>query len=196
VPQLRAGKAAANRAGAPSAAGRRNAAWIDRALEIHYGRIRRRHRRDPLDTLIATIISQHTSDTNTDRAFARLRARFPTWASVRTAPTRAVVDAIRPAGLSVLKAPRIQAVLRRLAAERGSLSLAFLRRWPAARAKAWLLSLKGVGPKTAAIVLVFGLGKPAFAVDTHVYRIGKRVGLIPAGLSAEQAHDWMDAMVQ
>ena len=197
MPRLSPGSAPADQMLPPSAAGRRrDVARIDRALEAHYGRIRRRPRRDALGTLIATIISQHTSDTNTHRAFARLRARFPTWTAVRTAPMRAVIDAIRPAGLSALKAPRIQAVLRRLAAERGVLSLAFLRRWPVARAKAWLLSLDGVGPKTAAIVLVFGLGKPSFAVDTHVYRIGKRIGLIPATLSAERAHDWMDALVR
>ncbi|HLJ62217.1 MAG TPA: endonuclease III [bacterium] len=197
MPRLSPGRAPADttRARAP-AARRRDVARVDRALEARYGRIRRRDRRDALGTLIATIISQHTSDTNTRRAFARLRAQFPTWTAVCTAPLRAVIDAIRPAGLSARKAPRIQAVLRRLAEERGTLSLAFLRRWPAARAKAWLLSLDGVGPKTAAIVLVFGLGKPSFAVDTHVYRIGTRIGLIPARLSAEQAHDWMDALVR
>jgi len=179
----------------PSAALRRKAAWIDRTLAARYGPPRHWRRRDALSTLVATVISQHTTDVNTHRAFARLRDALPSWAAVRDAPVGAVVDALRPAGLSALKAPRIQAILRRLSAERGTLSLEFLRRWTAARAKAWLLSLDGVGPKTAAIVLVFGLEKPAFAVDTHVYRVGTRIGLIPERLSADQAHDWMDALV-
>jgi len=180
----------------PPAALGRKAAALDRLLEGHYGPARRRRRRDPLSTLIATVISQHTSDANTRRAFDRLRTRFRSWGALSRAPVGAVVDALRPAGLAALKAPRIQAILRRIIAERGVLSLEFLRRWPEARARAWLLSLDGVGPKTAAIALVFGLGKPAFAVDTHVHRIGLRTGLIPAGLSAERSHAWMDAMVR
>lgn len=146
--------------------------------------------------LVHTILSQNTSDTNSGRAFGRLRARFPTWVDVIGAPAEAVIEAIRPAGLSALKAPRIQAVLRRITSERGALSLDFLRRWPVDRAKAWLRSVDGVGPKTAAIVLVFGLGKPAFAVDTHVYRVGGRIGIIPEGTSVEDAHDWMEALVR
>jgi len=181
---------------APPAALRRKAAWVDRTLAALYGPPRRWRRRNALSTLVATVISQHTADVNTHRAFARLRAAYPSWAAVRDAPVRAVAAALRPAGLSALKAPRIQAILRRLSAERGTLSLEFLRRWAAARARAWLLSLDGVGPKTAAIVLVFGLQKPAFAVDTHVYRVGRRIGLIPERLSADQAHDWMDALVR
>ena len=181
---------------APSAALRRRAAEIDRLLAGHYGPPRRRPRGDPLSTLIATVISQHTTDTNTHRAFSRLRARFGSWGAVARARPAAVADALRPAGLAALKAPRIQAILRRIVAERGVLSLEFLRRRPAARAREWLLSLDGVGPKTAAIVLVFGLGKPAFAVDTHVHRIGRRTGLIPPGFSAERSHGWMDALIR
>jgi endonuclease-3 len=180
----------------PSDALRRKAEAIDRLLRARYGVPRRRARRDPLSTLIATVISQHTSDVNTHRAFARLRQRFRSWDALARAPRAAVVEALRPAGLAALKAPRIQTILRRIRSERGTLSLAFLRRWRAARARAWLLDLDGVGPKTAAIVLVFGLEKPAFAVDTHVYRIGRRTGLIPAGFSAERSHDWMDALIR
>ncbi len=180
----------------PRAALRRKAARIDRILEDAYGPPRRRSRRDAISTLVHTILSQNTSDTNSGRAFERLRARFPSWAALRDAPLEAVTEAIRPAGLSALKAPRIQAVLRRIGAERGTLSLEFLRRWHVGRAKAWLRSLDGVGPKTAAIVLIFGLGKPAFAVDTHVDRVGRRIGLIPLGMSVEDAHDWMETLVR
>lgn len=184
----------------PSAALRRKAARADRLLEACY-RLRRlstsgsrRSRRDLVSTLVHTILSQNTSDTNSRRAFKRLRARFASWAATRDARVDAVVDAIRPAGLGALKAPRIQAALRRITAERGTLSLDFLRRWPVGRAKTWLRSLDGVGPKTAAIVLVFGLGKPAFAVDTHVYRVGRRLGIIPRETSVEEAHPWMEAL--
>ncbi len=180
----------------PSAGLRRTAARVDRALEAYYGRPRRRRTLDPVSMLVLTILSQNTSDTNSATAFDRLRARFPAWGALREAPVREVIDAIRPAGLAVLKAPRLQAALRRITAERGALSLDFLRRWPAERAKAWLRSLDGVGPKTAAIVLIFGLGKPAFAVDTHVYRTGRRIGFIPPHLSAEEAHAWMEAVVR
>jgi endonuclease III len=180
----------------PPANLRRKAVRADQALAAWYGAPRRRSRRDPVSSLVHTILSQNTSDTNSGRAFQRLRQRFPSWAAVRDAPVGAVIEAIRPAGLGVLKAPRIQAVLRRITAERGALSLDFLRRWPVGRAKAWLRSLSGVGPKTAAIVLVFALGKPAFAVDTHVYRVGTRIGLIPRGMPVEAAHDWMEALVR
>jgi endonuclease III len=180
----------------PPARARRKAARIDRVLEESYGRPQRGSRRDPVSTLVLTILSQNTSDTNSGRAFDRLRARFPSWGALAAAPLGAVIEAIRPAGLSAIKAPRIQAVLQRITADRGVLSLEFLRRWPVRRAKAWLRDLPGVGPKTAAIVLVFGLGVPAFAVDTHVYRIGRRTGLIPEGMSVEDAHEWMEALVR
>jgi len=180
----------------PPASLRRKTARVDRILEARYGGPRRRLRLDPLSTLILTVLSQHTSDTNSQRAFERLRRRFPAWERLRDAPVEAVIDAIRPAGLSRLKAPRIQRLLTRITAERGRLSLDFLRRWPVDRAKAWLRTLDGVGPKTAAIVLIFGLGKAAFPVDTHVYRVGRRIGIIPEGLSVEKAHGWVEALVR
>ena len=178
----------------PPAAVRRKAAAVDRVLRGLY-RLRPWRSRDPLGMLIGTILSQHTSDTNSDRAYAQLRRRLPTWEAVRAASTAQIAAAIRPAGLASLKAPRIHAVLRRLERERGRLSLAFLRRRPRDEARAWLRSIPGVGPKTAAIVLQFGLAKPAFAVDTHVDRVGRRLGLIPARMSTEDAHAWMEALV-
>ncbi|NMB90993.1 MAG: endonuclease III [Chloroflexi bacterium] len=142
----------------------------------------------PLDELVSTILSQNTNDVNRDRAFESLRARFATWEAVRDADPQAVIEAIRPAGLGNQKGPRIQQVLREITAERGQLSLEFLRDLPAAEAHAWLLRFNGVGPKTAAIVLQFSLGMPAFPVDTHIYRASGRLGLRPAGMSVEQAH--------
>ena len=179
---------------APPASLRNKAAAVDRILRRRY-RLRPWRSRDPLGMLIGTILSQHTSDTNSERAYAQLRRRLPTWEAVRAATIAQVAAAIRPAGLASLKAPRIHAVLRRLARERGRLSLAFLRGWPRDEARAWLRSVPGVGPKTAAIVLQFGLAKPAFAVDTHVDRVGRRLGLIPARMSTEDAHAWMEALV-
>jgi endonuclease-3 len=142
-----------------------------------------------MDELISTILSQNTNDANRDRAFASLRRSFPTWEAVRDAPPPAVVQAIRPAGLANLKGPRIQAVLRAITEERGGLDLRFLRRMPPEQAIDWLLRFKGVGRKTAAIVLLFSLGMPAFPVDTHIYRVSGRLSLRPERCSLEQAHD-------
>ena len=150
---------------------------------------------DPLDELINTILSQNTNDLNRDRAYHALRAKFPSWEMVRDAPEAQVIEAIRPAGLANQKGPRIQQVLRRITAERGELDLNFLREWPDAEAKAWLISLDGVGPKTAAIVLLFALGKPAFPVDTHIHRVTGRLGLIPPGTTVEKAHDLLEELV-
>jgi endonuclease-3 len=170
-------------------AAQRKARLIHRRLLRRFGEPVWRHPLPPLDELISTILSQNTNDLNRDRAFESLRARFPTWEAVRDAPAEAVVDAIRPAGLSNQKGPRIQAVLQAITAERGALDLEFLRRLPAAEAKAWLRRFKGVGPKTAAIVMLFSLGHPAFPVDTHIYRVSGRLGLRPERITVEAAHD-------
>jgi endonuclease-3 len=153
------------------------------------------HPRDPIATLVSTIISQNTNDTNRDRAFERLRERFPTWEQVRDTPEEAVVEAIRPAGLGPTKAPRIQGALRRITGKDGEISLDFLRDMPTDEARQWLTDLPGVGPKTAAIVLCFALGRPAFPVDTHVHRVSGRLGLIPEGTSREKAHDVLEGIV-
>ena len=153
------------------------------------------HPRDPVATLISTILSQNTNDVNRDRAFERLRARFPTWEAVRDAPLLELIEAIRPAGLAPTKGPRIQEALRRITEERGRISLDFLAEMPVEEARRWLLSIPGVGPKTAAIVLCFALGKPAFPVDTHVHRVARRLGLIPERTSREKAHELLEAIV-
>jgi len=168
---------------------------VHQRLLDHYGQPTWRNPLPPLDELVSTILSQNTNDVNRDRAFAALRARFPTWEAVRDAPRRAVVAAIRPAGLANQKGPRIQQVLRAITAERGALDLDFLRDLPLAEARAWLMRFNGVGPKTAAIVLLFSLGRPAFPVDTHVYRVTGRLGLRPAKMTVEQAHPHFERLL-
>jgi endonuclease-3 len=150
---------------------------------------------DPVSELVSTILSQNTNDVNRDVAFVRLRDRLPSWEQVRDADVQDVIDAIRPAGLANQKAPRIQEALRFITEERGRLDLDFLADWPVDEAKTWLSSMKGVGPKTAAIVLLFSMGRPAFPVDTHVHRVTKRLGLIGTGTSREKAHDDLERLV-
>ncbi len=142
----------------------------------------------PIDELVSTILSQNTSDTNRDRAYTSLRRRFPTWEQVRDATPERVIEVIRVGGLANQKGPRIQAVLREISAERGNLDLSFLSDIPLDDARRWLTKFHGVGPKTAAIVLQFSLGRPAFPVDTHIYRVTGRIGLRPLKMSVEQAH--------
>ncbi len=161
---------------------------ITRKLHQKYGEPHWRQPLPPLDELISTILSQNTNDGNRDRAYEALRQRFPTWEAVRDAPLAAVVEAIRTAGLAQQKGQRIQAVLRSISEQRGRLELDFLKEMDAEEAQRWLRQFKGVGPKTAAIVVLFSLNKPAFPVDTHIHRVTRRLGLIPETTSAEQAH--------
>ena len=141
-----------------------------------------------LDELISTILSQNTNDNNRDRAFAKLKWTFNSWEDVRDADETSVIEAIRSAGLANQKGPRIQKILRQITEERGSLDLAFLKDKTTEDAMAWLMKFNGVGPKTASIVLLFSLGKPAFPVDTHIQRVSGRIGFRPEKLSNEQAH--------
>jgi endonuclease-3 len=164
---------------------------VYRILEAVYGIPEWRNPLPPLDELVSTILSQNTNDRNRDLAYQRLRERFPTWEAVRDAPTAEVIEAIRPAGLANQKGARLQEVLRQITAERGSLDLNFLQALPADEARQWLLRFKGVGVKTAAIVLLFSLNKPAFPVDTHVHRVSGRIGLRPPQMSAEDAHEYL-----
>jgi endonuclease III len=164
---------------------------IYRALTDVYGEPVWRSHGPPLDELVGTILSQATADINTERAFAALTARYPDWESVMTAPPEDVIATIRPAGLANMKGPRIQNALRHIMHERGELSLDFLADMPLDQAMAWLMSIEGVGPKTASIVLLFSLGQPAFPVDTHVHRVTGRLGLIPPRTNAERAHQFL-----
>jgi endonuclease-3 len=162
---------------------------VHRRLLEAYGSPRWRRPLPPVAELVSTILSQNTNDLNRDRAFTALRAAFPSWEAVRDAPASAVIRAIRPAGLANQKGPRIQGVLRAISQERGRLDLRFLRRLPPDQAAAWLMRFKGVGRKTASIVLLFSLGLPAFPVDTHIHRLSGRLGLRPLRASLDQTHD-------
>jgi endonuclease-3 len=154
-----------------------------------------RPRLDPVSELVSTILSQSTNDVLRDRAYDRLRAKYPTWEQVRDAPAREIEKAIRVCGLSQQKAPRIKQALQHIARQRGELSLDFLREMPIDEARQWLMSIEGVGPKTAAIVLLFALQRPAFPVDTHVHRVTGRLGLIAPKTGADRAHEILEALV-
>lgn len=164
------------------------AAEIQQRLIAAYGSPDWRKPLPPLDELVSTILSQNTNDLNRDRAFNALRERFPTWEEVRDADSQEVIQAIRSAGLANQKGPRIQALLAEISRERGDLDLTFLQRMSPEQVREWLLKFKGVGPKTAAIVMLFALGMPAFPVDTHIHRLTGRLGLRDQKTSAETAH--------
>ncbi len=168
---------------------KRLARTVYRRLLKAYGEPTWRNPLPPVDELVSTILSQNTNDINRDRAFDELRARFPTWEAVRDAPTEAVIDAIRIAGISNQKGPRIQNALRAITEERGEIELDFLRELPPEQVRAWLTQLNGVGPKTAAIVMQFSLDMPAFPVDTHIHRISGRIGLRPEKAGREKTHE-------
>lgn len=172
-----------------------------RALTIHevlkekYGDQEWHPHRDPVDQLVNTILSQNTNDVNRDRAYEQLRERFPTWEAVRDADPAEVREAIRPAGLANSKGPAIQRALRRISEERREINLDFLAEMSLDEAKNWLTSLNGVGPKTAAIVLLFSFNRPAFPVDTHIHRVSRRLGIIGPKVSREKAHDLLAALL-
>jgi len=141
-----------------------------------------------IDEIVATVLSQHTSDINSERAFAQLKDVFPSWEQVAAAPVGQVADAIRCGGIADQKARRIQQILAAIEDREGRISLGRLADLDDAAVAAYLESLPGVGPKTAACVLTFALGRAAFPVDTHVHRVAIRLGWIPAKATADQAH--------
>ncbi len=165
---------------------------INERLIDSYGHPEWRQHLAPVDELVSTILSQNTSDTNRDRAFFALKDRYPEWQMVIDAPESTVIETIRTAGLANQKGPRIQAALQAIKNERGEITLDFLTDLPLDDARKWLVNLNGVGPKTAAIVLLFSFNRPAFPVDTHVFRLSKRLGLIDDKLSAEKAHEVLE----
>jgi len=175
-------------------------ALAKRAIKVHgkllefYGEPVWRNPLPAIDELVSTILSQNTNDINRDRAFDALRAKFTTWEEVRDAKEKDVVEAVRVAGLANQKGPRIQQVLRDITEERGNLDLSFLKNMSVDEARNWLTKFNGVGPKTAAIVLCFSLGMPAFPVDTHVYRVTGRIGLHPESMPVEQAHPHLESL--
>jgi endonuclease-3 len=171
---------------------------IQRGLKIHeslllfYGKPTWRNPLPPLDELVSTILSQNTNDQNRDKAFSALRGRFKSWDELLTAPEAEIESLIRPAGLAPQKAPRIKKILHTIHAERGDLGLDFLKTETRENASAWLQQFQGVGPKTAAIVLLFSLDIPAFPVDTHIYRVTGRLGIRPEKLTLVQAHPYLE----
>jgi endonuclease-3 len=169
--------------------GLKRVAAICRRLRRAYGPVEPPAQWPVLDELIATVLSQNTSDTNSDAAYEQLRRRFDSWDAVRRAPAATVARAIRCAGLSRQKAPRIKRILQRIHRERGELSLDFLCSLPTPEAVEYLRSFPGVGPKTAACVLLFACRRPVLPVDTHVHRVSQRLGLIGPGTDAAKAHD-------
>jgi endonuclease III len=171
---------------------RRIRAIRDRLRQL-YGRPVNHPHGDPVHELVKTILSQNTSDTNRDAAYERLRERFDTWEEVRDAPVAEVTEAIRPGGLSATKGPRIQEALRRSGEP---IDLSWLRDAPREEALGYLTSLPGVGRKTAACVLLFSFGLPEIPVDTHVYRVGGRLGLFRDRVSFEMAHDEIRRLVE
>ena len=153
-------------------------------------------RMEAVDELIFTVLTQHTSDSNAQIAYEQMRKSYPTWESVISADTPHLADVIRSGGLANQKAPRIQTILRAILAKRGELNIDFLRSENLPTAKSWLQELPGVGPKTAAVVLAFAFGMPAMPVDTHVYRVAKRLGLIDETVTVAKAHDLLEQLIE
>ena len=145
-----------------------------------------------VDELVCTILSQNTNDINRDKAFQALKERYPNWEAVRDADPAELQYVIRIAGLANQKGPNIQAALRDITEERGEIDLDWLKEKDPEEARKWLVKLRGVGPKTAAIVMVFALGMPAFPVDTHIYRVTGRIGLRPRDLDISKTHAYME----
>ncbi len=148
-----------------------------------------------LDMLIGTILSQNTTDRNSGQAMQQLKERYPTYEAVLAAPEAELIDTIRIAGLGNQKGPRIKRALQTLLDERGEFDLEFLGEMDADEARAWLTSIKGIGLKTASIVISFGFNGKAFPVDTHVNRVSQRIGFTPQGTTPDKAHYIMEAIV-
>jgi len=164
-------------------------------LDERYGRAPQQASHAPVFELVLTLLSQHTSDHNSGQAMHRLIEAYPTWDEIVAAPTSGVEDAIRPGGLAPTKSKRLQALLAEVEERVPDWELDFLAELPLAEAKLWLTSLPGVGPKTAACVLLFALERPALPVDTHVERVAKRLGLVPRKMAATKAHDALEAQL-
>lgn len=168
---------------------------VSRILDETYGRKRWRRRGTALDALVGTILSQNTTDVNSGRAFEQLQTTYDSYEAVMNAPEGELIEVIRVAGLANQKGPRIQRSLRKIMDERGELDLEFLGEMDADAARDWLTSIKGVGLKTASIVVCFGFQGKAFPVDTHVNRVSGRLGFTPPGTTPDKAHYIMEEIV-
>ena len=165
-------------------------------LSAIYGEFEQTPRYNALDELIFTVLTQHTSDLNAERAFDRLRETIPTWEEVMVADQQVIADAIFHGGMSNQKSKRIKDILASILERHGELEIEFLRDYGLEDARKWLVELPGVGPKTAAVVMAFALGMPAFPVDTHIHRVSKRLGLIEEKTTADAAHEIMERQVR
>jgi len=164
-------------------------------LEQEYGPRKWQPDSDPIDVLIGTILSQNTSDANSGRAFASLKASFDSWEAIASASAEHIARVIKSGGLSQIKAVRIKQALEQIEKEQGRISLDSLKSMNMAEAEAYLMRLPGVGHKTASCVLLFSLGKPSLPVDTHVFRVAKRLGLIDSRVSIERAHSLLQEQI-
>jgi endonuclease-3 len=163
---------------------------IDQLLALKYGTKKFTAGVDPLTELVRTILSQNTNDINRDRAFMELMGTFPKWADIAGAPISKVAATIKVAGLAKIRAGRIIKLLKAINKSQGEYELAFLFDWQDDQVKQYLLGLDGVGPKTAACVMAFSLGRNVMPVDTHVYRVSRRLGFLPEKISVEMAHNY------
>lgn len=168
---------------------------IRKLLTVEYGKRAWRGRGQPISVLVQTILSQNTSDTNSGRAFESLLGSFSSWDKVAEASTRRIASAIKSGGLGEIKANYIKWALGEIRLRQGGFDLDFLRQLPLEEARNWLMALPGVGMKTASCVLLFGLGIPALPVDTHVFRVARRLGLLDSRVDVEQAHRLLENMV-
>jgi len=169
--------------------------WVALRLRRRFGRKRASRERDLVALLVKTVLSQNTNDLNRDRAFDSLRRAFPRYQDITRASLPAIEKAIRVAGLERQKALRLRQILSRLQKENHKLNLSFLCKMPQDQAREYLLSFKGVGMKTASVVLLFGCGMAFFPVDTHILRVTQRLGVVPARATAKKAHEILGAMV-
>ena len=170
-------------------------AEVTNSLEDLYGVPEWRPHGDSMSELVLTLLSQNTSDRNSGRAFSRLLQRFPDWQAVLEAPVEDIEETIRPGGLAPTKAPRLKAMLAEIKDRTGGLDLSFLADWPPDGAREWLRTLPAVGPKTAACVLLFGMGKPGLPVDTHVHRVATRLGLVDARSTPDKAQALLESTI-
>jgi endonuclease-3 len=169
--------------------------YIIQNLERAYGVPENERASDPLDMLIKIVLSQATSDINSHRTFAALKKRFPGWEQALRARESTIADTIRSGGLANQKAAVIKSILRQIKAEHGTLDLSFLHNYSAEEATLYLSQFRGIGPKTIACTLLFACRKGVFPLDTHIFRILRRVGLIPQKSTDARAHQLMNAVV-
>lgn len=176
-------------------AGEKPIRYLIQNLERTYGVPENKRATDPLDMLIKIILSQATSDTNSDRTFAALKKRFPTWDAALRAREATIADTIRAGGLANQKAKVIKSLLKQIKEKHGAISLDFLHEMKAAEAVDYLKQFRGIGPKTIACTLLFACRQEVFPLDTHIFRILRRVGLIPQKCTDERAHQIMNSIV-